>query len=63
MPLIAFRSQLVLSSGALCAYSIYMVNHMHFIKSSKYLQAFKDVPRSHSVTLSNEAELVLMFEI
>ena len=36
---------------------------MQIIKNSKYLQAFKDVPKSHVVALSNEAELLFMFGI
>lgn len=49
------------SSGAVCPYK--QCKHMQIIKSSKYLQAFKDVPKSHIVTFSNKPELVFMFGI
>lgn len=36
--------------------------HMQIIKSSKCLQASKDVPESHVVIFNNKAELEFMFE-
>lgn len=36
---------------------------MQIIKNSKNLWGFKDVPKSHIVALSNEAELLFMFGI
>lgn len=49
------------SSGALCPYK--QCKHMQIIENSKYPQVFKDVPKSHIVALSNEAELLFMFGI
>lgn len=63
-PLKACTSHFALfSSGALGAYGVYSVRRVHIIKEGKHLQAFRDVPKSHSAALSNEAEHVYVLNV